>query len=102
MRKAWRYRWSSAATHVSGTDGTGLLDLASWSETVGPVADWSEWLTQPEDEAVVARLRRWTLRGCPLGSDSFVSKLERAVGRRLRPLPVGRPRKTKRKPTRKI
>jgi len=60
---------------------------------------------------VVARLRRWTLRGCPLGSDSFVSKLERTLGRRLRPLPVGRPRKprkttntkkTKRKPPKKI
>ena len=102
VRKAWRYRWSSAAAHVSGRDGTGLLDLAGWAEALGPAGDWSAWLARPEDEAVVARLRRWTLRGCPLGSDSFVSKLERAVGRRLRPLPVGRPSKTKKKRTRQI
>ena len=114
VRRAWRYAWSSAAAHVRGKDATGLLDLADWREAVGSVGDWSQWLTRPEDEAVVARLRRWTLRGCPLGSDSFVSKLERTLGRRLRPLPVGRPRKprkttktnktmkTKRKPPKKI
>jgi len=102
VRKPWRYPWSSAAAHVSGRDGTGLLDLASWAEAAGPATDWSQWLTQPEDDAVVARLRRWTLRGCPLGSDSFVSKLERVVGRRLRPLPIGRPRKTKKKLPKKI
>jgi len=33
---------------------------------------------------------------------SFVCKLERAVGRRLRPLPIGRPRKTKKKRLKKI
>ena len=36
----------------------------------------------------------------PLGSDSFLSKLERALGRRLRPLPAGRPRKTAQTPKR--
>ena len=39
-------------------------------------------------------VRRYTLTGRPLGSDSFLSKLETAFGRRLGPLPVGRPPKT--------
>jgi len=30
-----------------------------------------------------------------LGSDAFLSKLETLLGRRVRPLPVGRPRKSK-------
>ena len=96
VRKAWRYAWSSAAAHVSGSDPTGLLDLAAWAERVGAAGDWRECLTGPQDDAEVARIRRWTQCGCPLGRDSFISKLERAVGRRLRPLPVGRPRIEKR------
>ena len=36
-----------------------------------------------------------TQTGRPLGSDGFVSKLETLLGRRVRPLPVGRPRKSK-------
>jgi hypothetical protein len=35
--------------------------------------------------------------GRPLASDSFLSKLETKIGRRLRPLPVGRPQKGARK-----
>ena len=72
----------------------GLLDLGKWRELLGG-GDWPETLTRPQEDAVVARLRRWTLRGCPLGGDPFVRKLERAIGRRLRPLPVGRPGKDK-------
>ena len=44
-------------------------------------------------EAEVLRLRLRTQTGRPLGSDSFLAKLETALGRRVRPLPVGRPRK---------
>jgi hypothetical protein len=34
----------------------------------------------------VGALRRYTARGRPLGSDSFVSKIETLLGRRVRPL----------------
>jgi len=94
LRRAWPYPWSSAAAHVGKDDPSGLLDLGRWPELLGR-RDWSAALLRPEDERVLARFRRWTNRGCPLGSKSFLSKLERAVGRRLRPLPVGRPRKPK-------
>jgi putative transposase len=40
-------------------------------------------------------LRLNTHTGRPLGSDSFLSKLEKLLGRRVRPLPVGRPKKSK-------
>jgi len=57
--------------------------------------DWRESLTRAQDEQAVRRLRLCTTRGRPLGSDSFVAKLERSLGRPLRALPEGRPRKDK-------
>jgi putative transposase len=92
VQKAWRYEWSSAAAHVTGRDRSGLLDLDAWHERWDAGA-WREVLQEPEDEAALGRLRESTARGWPLGSDSFLSKLERVLGRRVRPLPVGRPRK---------
>jgi hypothetical protein len=43
----------------------------------------------------LAALRPSTQTGCPPASDSFISKLEHTLGHRLRPLPVGRPKKEK-------
>ncbi len=85
-----------------GPDPAGPLDLASWRQTSGPPAHWSESLTSPENEAMLARLRRCTMRGCPLGSDSYLSKPERPLGRRLRPLPLARPKKTGKKRPKKL
>ena len=90
---AWEYPWSSASAHVDGKDASGLLDLAAWRQRLAPGVDWREALRRPSDDAAVARLRRATMTGRPLGSDTFISKLEALVGRRLRPLPVGRPKK---------
>ena len=95
VRRAWRYAWSSAAAHCGGRDATGLLDPAAWRKRLGPGADWREALLAPDDADLVGRLRRRTSTGWPLVSDSFLSKLERRLGRRLRPLPRGRPKKPK-------
>ena len=91
-RQAWKYRWSSAAAHCGGTDAGRLLDLRPWSGAWTAQA-WKEWLRRPESEEMVSALRSGIRSGRPLGSDSFVSKLEAALGRRVRPLPIGRPRK---------
>ena len=92
VREAWRYEWSSAAAHVKGKDASGLLDMVGWEKVRGG-ADWREELTRADDPPGLAMMRLWTRTGRPLRSDSFMSKLESAVGRRLRALPVGRPRK---------
>ena len=93
VRSAWVYRWSSAAAHVKGEDATGLLDLAAWRDRVGGETDWRAELRKAQDGEMVERLRHWSNRGRPLGSDSWVSKLEVLLNRRLRPNPRGRPRK---------
>lgn len=56
------------------------------------IARLREALRDPEDDAVRV-IRSHTHTGRPLGTDSFLSKLERILGRRVRALPVGRPRK---------
>ncbi len=97
VRKAWRYPWSSAAVHVGATKNDGLLDLALWEETQGDAARWREVLEHGVDEAFAEEFRRKTQTGRPLGGDSFLSKLEHQLGRRVRALPVGRPRKPRKK-----
>ena len=92
VRRAWRHRWSSAAAHCGAKDATGLLDLASW-RTLRDSETWREVLTRPQDAEMVEAIRTLTQRGRPLGSDRFISKVEAHLGRRLRALPVGRPRK---------
>jgi hypothetical protein len=52
-------------------------------------------LSYAEKKEDLERIRLSTHRGRPLGSDRFLSKLEHALGRRLRPLQVGRPKRAK-------
>ena len=92
VRKPWRYEWSSASAHAGLEDRTGLLDLDRWRAQWRP-EEWRALLEDPDDDEATTALRNSTGRGWPLGSDTFISKLEQVVGRRLRPLPIGRPRK---------
>lgn len=94
VRVPWRYRWSSAAAHVSGEDPTSLLDMGTWAAHWTGEA-WQEALRQAPQADEVAKLRLATHRGRPLATDSFLSKLERRLGRRVRPRPVGRPKQAK-------
>lgn len=89
-RKAWRWPWSSAAAHCGGADPTELLDLSGWKEQMDTTR-WRDLLMRDDDPEQLARFRLCTSRGRPLGSDNFIAKLETLLGRRLRPLPCGRP-----------
>ncbi len=94
VRRALRYQWSSAPAHC-GQAGGGLLDMGKWQKLLGGL-DWKQSLCELADEQETMRLRLNTNRGRPLGSDGFISRFERALGRRLRPLPIGRPKKKNR------
>jgi len=95
-RKAWRYEWSSAAAHVDGKARSDLLDLPRWYDMIS-AGRWRKELDGGMAESEVGRLRLNTHTGRPLGSDSFLSKLERLLRRRVRPLPIGRPPKKRTK-----
>jgi REP-associated tyrosine transposase len=92
VRVAWRYRWSSAAAHVSGVDATGLLDMAAWREQWKKSSRWAEALRDPDDEGREL-LCGSTRTGRPLGGKKFVAGIERLLDRRVQARPVGRPKR---------
>ena len=95
VRFAWEYTWSSAGPHTGSLENDTLLDLEMWRSFWDDSA-WKDFLgTSGDDE--IGRIRLCTNRGRPLGSDSFMSKIEKAAGYRLRPLPIGRPKKREEK-----
>ena len=71
-------------------DATGLLAMAKWRKRLAPGGDWRDAISRPQDKAIAERLRTWGNRGCPLGSDRFISKLETALNRRMRAARVRR------------
>ena len=93
-----QYRWSSAAAHLRETEAEALLDLRERQRHYDE-RRWAEVLRSSiEEEALGQRIREASRRGRPLGDDGFVRTLEALAGRRLRPLPVGRPRSGKPEP----
>jgi putative transposase len=87
------YRWSSARAHVRDGDETGILDLGVWRQRYD-AARWRDVLRGGVDEETLQeRLRDATLRGRAMGSEEFIDRLEKQMGRKLRPNPPGRPRK---------
>lgn len=93
-RKPWDYGWSSASAHIDKGYRSDLLDLRGWYETIS-AGEWKKLLMEDIDRTELAGLRSNTHTGRPLGSDSFIGKLEIKIGCRLRPLPVGRPKTRK-------
>jgi putative transposase len=93
-RKPWRYDWSSAAGHVDEKAVSEVLNLPRWYDMIS-AEEWRKELADGMSDSELGRVRLSTHTGRPLGSDSFLSKLEKLLGRRVSPLPVGRPRKKK-------
>lgn len=91
-RRPWRYDWCSASAHTDENSQSELLNLSRWYNMVS-AREWKDLLQDGLEESAIQKLRLNTHTGRPLGSDSFLSKLERVLGRRVRPLPVGRPGK---------
>lgn len=95
VRLAWRWAWSSAVLHCGEPDQSGVTDFVDLREfrEEWKAAKWSAELRKSEDDETVAQLRLSTHTGRPLVTDRLLAKLETRLGRRLRPLPVGRPSK---------
>ena len=74
------YKWSSACAHLMREDDA-LVTVKPMLEIVG---SWEKFL-QVDDEESYSHLRKHEKTGRPLGSESFVEKLEGLTGRNLRP-----------------
>jgi putative transposase len=94
VRRAWKYRFSSAGFHIGQEDEFGLMDRTRWQKQSSGL-NWKEILLQRQDRLDINKVRIYCRTGRPLGSDRFISKLEVMIGHRLRALPVGRPYKRK-------
>ena len=90
--EATAFGWSSARSHVGGSDAEGLL---AWPalEAWGGCTKWEQRLRRAVDADEGRRLREATLSGGPYGSAAFVGELERRFGRSLEVRGRGRPKK---------
>jgi putative transposase len=79
-RRPWDYRWSSAKWFVGAQADD---PLAIPSDMLADITDRCAFLLHEEDS--LGELRRHTRTGRPLGSESFLTRLEHLTGRVLRP-----------------
>ena len=91
------WAWSSAAAHCGMAAPDACLDMTTWRKAWGE-EEWRKFLEAGESEEELSALRRSTYTGHPLGSDKFISALEKRTARRLRPGKGGRPRNPPRDP----
>ena len=86
VNRADGWPWSSAAALLKGKDD-GLTDCGAVQEQFGDVA--LLLAEGPEAEMMEMQLRRAETIGRPLGSPTFLDKLERKLGRALKPAKRG-------------
>jgi putative transposase len=79
--RAQDWRWSSTRAHLTGRDD-GVTARAPVRERF---PDFSRLLAAEPDADALARLRAAESIGRPLGDDRFLTELERATARRLKP-----------------
>ncbi len=83
------YMFSSAAAHMGFVQDPVLgEDLLG----EGQVKEYVEFIKAGISSEHLRDIRKSTKTGRPLGTDEFLAKMERQLGRRLTALPVGRPR----------
>jgi len=94
VKRPYEYPWSSAKDHANNTrisiiDTNGLFKYIEIDQ-----AQWKNFIDASDNAADVSIIRKYTMTGRPLGSESFINKLEKRLGERLHALPIGRPKKS--------
>jgi putative transposase len=95
VRKAERYRWSSAAAHCGLTEDAVLTKKRQWQRKMEQRLDWSAWLAEGDYPEQLDVISTHVERGLPCGSRQFIKKLERLSGQVLEYRPRGRPKKVR-------
>ena len=92
VNRPWQWKWSSAATHIGETDE--MVNVIKIKESVGvSMESWRGHIDSDDNTPDVEAIRRHTMTGRPLGRDGFIGELSRKLGRVIRVLQRGRPRK---------
>jgi len=94
--KPWQYQWSSAKAHIDNKEQS-QIRLNNIFEIMDDMSydTWKDYIDSKEERLVTDNIRMHTLTGRPLGANKFIDILEKRFGRRLMPLPIGRPRRIK-------
>jgi putative transposase len=85
------WTWSSASVHAGQQTAPQWLDLAPWRSRFTH-REWMDYLAAETFGEAEDALRLNTYSGRPLGTDTFIERMEAQLGRRLRPRKGGRPR----------
>src|SRR5574337_2499 len=93
VRKAENYPWSSAAGHCGIKADLVLGSKGDWPRQCESIGDWSAWLSAGDEPDQLEILRRNADKGLPCGSEKFIRRLGKLVGRDLAFRPSGRPKK---------
>jgi putative transposase len=88
VESAEAYQWSSAKSHISGTNNK-LLSTNPWLSP-GEQKSYAEFV-RTEDEETDNTIRRATKTGRPFASESFIDMLEFRLNQSLKPGKPGRP-----------
>jgi len=91
--QAWEYPWSSARAHTGKRYR--WITLADVRELVS-AENWKAYLMEGDEGDFLKNIRKATGKNFVLGTGKFILKLERILGRRIRPNPMGRPRRMNR------
>jgi putative transposase len=93
VRRAERWRWSSAAAGRDAAARPWLLGRDAWP--VESPSDWVRWVNQPqtekEEEAALTALRQSVTRGAPFGTDLWARRAATRLGLESSLRPIGRP-----------
>lgn len=72
--------WSSVHAHISRRSD----DVVTAGPMLERVTDWLRYLAENDSDESLAAIRRHTCTGRPIGSDSFIERIESITGRRMR------------------
>ncbi len=93
VNKPTNYIWSSAKNH-SNISKNDIIDTSALFKYIEVKQDqWQAFISEGDDANDISAIRKYTMTGRPLGSSSFIHKLEKKFNERLHALPVGRPKK---------
>ncbi len=87
VSKSELWKYSSAASHVYGNEDTLLSRTLRLNEMID---DWKEFLSLTPSEQDIKILQQYERTGRSLGSDGFLTRIEKSIGRLLKPKRPGR------------
>jgi putative transposase len=92
VKKPEDWQWSSAGPHMKGKDDI-LVKTKPLQEIVNK--PWEKFLAIDVQEQEIALLKKHERTGRPLGTDSFIEKIELLLDRKLKPKKPGPKKKDK-------